>query len=127
MASSHVVDNEEIIDAAEELETRLSDEPSLPESSTSKKKKRKNKSKAAKVLNALRGNKEIPEALVEQVLDRVKAEHGGDAPGVDAENVRKALDQMKVMDVIQGKSGFGGKNKKDMGEHKVLVSFPSSR
>lgn len=88
-------------------------------STSSKKKKKKKKSKAVRALNALRGKSEIPQGVVDQVLDKVKA-HGG-AEGADAETVRAALEQMKIMEVMKGKTGIGGKNKKDMGEHKVRL------
>ena len=101
------------------------DEPagsSLPESSTpsSSKKKKKKRSKALKALSALRpgGKDEIPDELVDTVLQRVR-EEGGEIAHADAATVRLALEQMKIKDVIQGKTGVGGKNKKDMGNHKV--------
>jgi glycylpeptide N-tetradecanoyltransferase len=95
--------------------------PSPAEPSTSSKKKKKKKSKAMKALNALRGRHEIPQAVVYQVLDKVKAEGGPDAAGADEASIRAALEQMKIMEVAQGKAGIGGKNKKDMGEHKVCI------
>jgi glycylpeptide N-tetradecanoyltransferase len=98
-------------------------ESSQPSSSTKKKRKKK-KSSAVKVLNALKGKHEIPQALVDQVLDTVKAEGGQDAANADEENVREALEQMKIMDVVQGKAGIGGRNKKDMGEHKFWKTQP---
>ncbi len=64
----------------------------------------------------------IPEReVVGTVLDKVKAEGGPAALDANAENVREALRQMKIMDVVQGKAGVGGQNKKDMGEHKVVL------
>ena len=99
--------------------------PSLPESSTpsSSKKKKKKRSKALKALNALRpgGKDEIPDELVNTVLQKVR-EEGGEVAQADAATVRLALEQMKIKDVIQGKTGVGGKNKKDMGNHKVRVT-----
>jgi glycylpeptide N-tetradecanoyltransferase len=87
--------------------------------STSKQKKKA--SKATKALNALRGKKEIPQEIVNRVVDKVKAEQGeGGSADVDANNVRLALEQLKLLDVLQGKVGLWGKNKKDMGEHKVM-------
>jgi glycylpeptide N-tetradecanoyltransferase len=137
MASSQKAKIEEIIDATERPET--SDDPSASEPedddhdddnpilnvtqdnqpSTSQKKKKKKKSKAKQALNALRGKKEIPQELVDVVLDKVKAEHGEGAPEADEANIRMVLEHMKIMDVVQGKAGIGGKGKKDMGEHKV--------
>ena len=90
-----------------------------PSSSNAQKKKKKKKSKAKKLLNMLRGNQEIPQEVVDTVLDKVKADGGAGAADVNAEHVREALEQLKIMDVVQGKAGLGGLNKKDMGEHKV--------
>jgi len=92
---------------------------STPSTSTSQKKKKKKKSKAKKLLNAIRGNEEIPQEVVDQVLDKVKTEGGPGSSEANAENVRLALEEMKIMDVVKGKAGIGGLNKKDLGEHKV--------
>ncbi|KII88343.1 hypothetical protein PLICRDRAFT_175942 [Plicaturopsis crispa FD-325 SS-3] len=94
-----------------------------PSSSAQKKKKKKKKSKAVKALNALRGKHEIPQELVDHVLDAVKNEHG-DAQEASEENVRAALEQLKVMDVVKGKAGLGGRGRKDMGEHKFWSTQP---
>jgi len=40
------------------------------------------------------------------------------------DNVRQALEQMKIMDVVKGKAGIGGHNKKDMGAHKFWATQP---
>ena len=91
-------------------------EASTPSTSSTKKKKKR--SKAAKALNALKGGKDsIPQDVVKAVLEKVQ--ETGQAPGADEATVRMALEQMKIKDVIQGKSGIGGKNKKDTGGHKV--------
>jgi glycylpeptide N-tetradecanoyltransferase len=84
-----------------------------------KKKKKSKKSKAMKALSALSGKEEIPQDLVNQVLDKAKAGHAGGAAGIDEEAVRMTLEQMRVLDTLTGKVGIGGKNKKDVGEHKV--------
>ena len=89
-------------------------------SAVSSKKKKKKKSKAMKLLNSLKpGQKEVPQSIVDQVIARIRAEHGEDAPGTDEETVRLALEQLKIMDVVQGKAGIAGRGKKDLGEHKV--------
>ncbi|KJA27117.1 hypothetical protein HYPSUDRAFT_987574 [Hypholoma sublateritium FD-334 SS-4] len=94
----------------------------VPSSSTSAKKKKKKKSKAKKLLDGIINSKDgIPEEVVGTVLDKVKAEGGSAALEANAENVREALRQMKIMDVVRGKAGVGGLNKKDMGEHKVVL------
>jgi hypothetical protein len=87
--------------------------------STSQKKKKKKKSKAAKVLNALRGKTEIPQELVDHVLDKVQTESAVGSDEATPENVREILEQLKIMDVVKGRAGVGGINRKDMGEHKV--------
>ncbi|KAG1832085.1 N-myristoyl transferase [Suillus variegatus] len=94
-----------------------------PQASSSKPKKKK-KSKAAKVLNAMRGKNEIPQELISHVVDRVAAEHGPNTPAANEDNVRQALEQMKIMDVIKGKSGIAGRGKKAMGEHKFWATQP---
>lgn len=95
----------------------------LPEASTpstSSNKKKKKRSKALKALSALKGGKDsIPQDLVNVVLEKVK--ETGQAPDADEETIRAALEHMKIKDVIQGKSGIGGKNKKDAGGHKVRI------
>ncbi|KAG5653839.1 hypothetical protein H0H81_010112 [Sphagnurus paluster] len=94
-----------------------------PSTSTHKKKKKK-KSKVSKVLSALRGNTEIPQEFVDQVLDKVKADGAVGSGEANQENVREALEQLKIMDVVKGKAGIGGINKKDMGEHKFWATQP---
>ena len=107
----------------EEVTADVGDSASTSQPSTSKGKK---ESKAARALNAIRGKKEIPQEVVERVLDKVKDEAGAAAPpDIDANNVRLALEHLKILEVLQGKVGLGGRNKKDMGEHKVLFTFCS--
>ncbi|KAF5373810.1 hypothetical protein D9758_000641 [Tetrapyrgos nigripes] len=92
-------------------------------SSTSKKKKKK--SKALKALHALTGNSDkVPQALVERVLETVKSEGVEGSEQANEENVRLALEHMKIMDVVKGKAGPGGINRKDMGEHKFWATQP---
>ncbi|KAH9483926.1 Glycylpeptide N-tetradecanoyltransferase [Psilocybe cubensis] len=110
-------------DAEVEGDTNV-DALQAPSTSASQKKKKKKKSKAKKVLDALRGKDEIPKEVVEQVLDKVKAEGGVGVADANIDNVRQALQQMKIMDVAQGKAGIGGFNKKDMGEHKFWSTQP---
>ena len=97
----------------------LDSQPAASASASTSKKKKKKKSKAARALAALRPQGAIPQSLVDQVVEKVKAEHGEGAPGTDEAHVRMALEQLKVGDVIKGKAGIGGKNRKEMGEHKV--------
>lgn len=122
-------DNESASDGEEREEIALNGTAApAPSASSSQKKKKKKKSKAKKLLNAIRGKDEIPQEVIDQVLDKVKAEGGAAASEANAENVREALQQMKIMDVVKGKAGIGGINKKDMGEHKVFKdSFTAPR
>ena len=63
-------------------------------------------------------------AKATEIVDtNVNPEEGDSAvassDNVNAENVREALEQLKIMEVAKGKVGLGGVNKKDVGEHKV--------
>ncbi|KAF8163391.1 N-myristoyl transferase [Crassisporium funariophilum] len=116
-----VPENEEILSDSDG-EQDVVEDTAAP--STSQKKKKKKKSKANKMLNALRGKDEIPQDLVDQVLDKVKAEGTNVPQEVNAVSVREALQQLKIMDVVRGKAGIGGLNKKDMGEHKFWATQP---
>lgn len=93
----------------------------VAQSSTSKKKKKK-RSKSARALQNLvkgkSGSSEIPQELVDTVLAKTKETHPG-LENVDQDSVRKALEALKVMDVLEGKAGLGGRNQKEMGEYKV--------
>jgi glycylpeptide N-tetradecanoyltransferase len=91
-----------------------------PESGTSRpsKKKKKKSSKVARAISALKGDA-VPQAIVDQVVAKVKEEHGESSPAADEETVLQLLKQLKLKDVAEGKAGLGGKNKKDTGDHKV--------
>lgn len=104
----------------DELNDSTLQEASMP--STSSKKKKKKRNKALKALTSLRGGGDsIPQDLVNAVLEKVK--ETGQAPEADESTVRAALETMKIKDVIQGKAGIGGVNKKDTGGHKVRCLF----
>ncbi|KAL0946633.1 hypothetical protein HGRIS_012830 [Hohenbuehelia grisea] len=107
----------------EEAEDALAQAQGSQQPSTSHKKKKK-KSKAARALNALRGKEEIPQQLVERVLDQVNKQDNGPIAGADEETVRAALEQLKIMEVMKGNTGLGGINKKDMGPHKFWGTQP---
>ncbi|KAI0306355.1 N-myristoyl transferase [Multifurca ochricompacta] len=91
-------------------------------SQTSKKKKKK-RSKVARVISALKGDA-VPQAVVDQVVAKVKDEHGENSPAADEETVRQLLKQLKLKDVAEGKVGLGGKNKKDAGDHRFWGTQP---
>lgn len=85
-------------------------------------KKKKKRSKISRAISALKGDS-VPQAVVDQVVAKVKEEHGEDSPAADEEAVRQLLQQLKLRDVVEGKAGFGGKHKKDTGGHKVRYSL----
>lgn len=117
-------------------------EDEQPESTAAGKKKARRHRKKSKAVEALNnvisgGKKQLPQALVDHVVDAVNAQGGvvrdddeipaaststavaGTKKPVTEEEVRKALEILKAVDVMQGKTGLGGKNQKEMGEHKV--------
>jgi glycylpeptide N-tetradecanoyltransferase len=91
-----------------------------PESGPSRpsKKKKKKRSKIARAISVLKGD-DVPQAVVDQVVAKVKEEHGENSPVADEDAVREVLKQLRLKDVAEGKVGFGGKNQKDTGDHKV--------
>lgn len=92
-------------------------EPSDAQLVSSSKKKKKKKSKKSK----------IPQDIIDKVTEAVKEEHGEHSEAAKEENIRLALEHLKIMDVAKGKVGIGGINRKDMGEHKVgpTICFPA--
>ena len=99
----------------EEVPTAAASEsgPSRPS-----KKKKKKRSKIARAIAAIKGDS-VPQVVVDQVVAKVKEEHGEDSPAADEDTIRDLLKQLKLKDVAEGKAGFFGKNKKDTGDHKV--------
>ena len=113
----------EIVDVVNPVPEEISNSDSEPEiiqddntvSSTSQKKKKKKKKKLFS-----RGKNEVPQDLVDRVLDQVKGDGAvAGSENINAEDVRETLEQLKIMEVAKGKVGLGGVNKKDIGEHKV--------
>jgi glycylpeptide N-tetradecanoyltransferase len=82
-------------------------------SSLSKKKKKKRSKKS-----------KIPQEIVDKVAEKVKEEHGADSEAAKEENIRLALEHLKLREVMEGKAGLGGINRKDMGEHKFWATQP---
>ncbi|KAI0293101.1 N-myristoyl transferase [Russula brevipes] len=87
------------------------------------KKKKKKRSKIARAISALKGDS-VPQAVVDQVMAKVKEEHGEDSAVADEDTVREVLKQMKLKDVAEGKAGLFGKNRKDTGDHKFWATQP---
>ncbi|RXW20085.1 hypothetical protein EST38_g5786 [Candolleomyces aberdarensis] len=118
-------DDESDIEQGESSAVPSNEGPST--STANGKKKKKKKSKASKLLNKLKGNndeEEIPQEVVDTVMEEIRT-HGTLSPEeLTAENIRAALQQMKMLDVVQGKAGIGGINSKDMGEHKFWATQP---
>ena len=111
-------------------ESSSNSEPEVPASASAESgpsrpsKKKKKQSKVSRAIAALKGDS-VPQAVVDQVVAKVKEEHGEDSPAADEEAVRQLLQQLKLKDVVEGKAGFGGKHKKDTGGHKVRRSLES--
>ncbi|KAG9048700.1 glycylpeptide N-tetradecanoyltransferase [Tulasnella sp. UAMH 9824] len=127
-------------------------EDHAPAEGGKKKRKRKGKGKVTQVLNNVistaTGGKDkdkIPQVLVDTVVQAVNAQGGvirddeppaagpstskvvataGAKKPVTEEEVRKALEIIKAVDVLQGKTGLGGKNAKEMGEYKFWKTQP---
>jgi glycylpeptide N-tetradecanoyltransferase len=131
MSEREIIANERADDESSEHEEEEVEASAEGVATSSKQKKKKKRSKAAKALAALTGKDKVPQEVVDEVLKKVKEEHGENAAGADEETVRKALDFLKINDVIKGKAGIGGRGRKDMGEHKVCLhnkafSLPSA-
>ncbi|KAJ2913440.1 hypothetical protein MD484_g6978, partial [Candolleomyces efflorescens] len=119
-------DHDDASDAEQAEESAVASNEGPSTSSGSGKKKKKKKSKAAKFLNKLKRNhdEEIPQEVVDTVMEEIRAQGTLSPEELTAENIRHALQQMKMLDVVQGKAGVGGINAKDMGEHKFWATQP---
>lgn len=95
--------------------------PDASQASSSKRKKKK-KSKAARILDSLN---EIPHSLVNHVVSERKAEQDGGVASPDAEAVRQALNNLKLMDALKAKTSVTEHGKNTLGEHKVWTHTPS--
>ncbi|KAI9570484.1 N-myristoyl transferase [Boletus coccyginus] len=118
--TTHESDREGHSSASEAEHTgHIDNSPNAPQASSSKRKKKK-KSKAGRILDSLRGN-EIPHSIVEQVVadDQIAG-----VASADAEAVMQALNQLKIMDAIKGKSTSTGRGKHTLGEHKFWATQP---
>ena len=94
-----------------------------PSGSTSNKKKKKKKSKAKRIIDALSSTNEVPQAVLEKVVEQVREDGAPGSENIETEDVRQVLQQIKIKDVLKGKATIGGNNRKDVGEHKVC--FPA--
>ncbi|KAG8814420.1 glycylpeptide N-tetradecanoyltransferase [Serendipita sp. 401] len=88
---------------------------------TSKGKKQKKKKKA----KGNKGANDIPQEVVDHVVSEIRQKHGASTTeNLDEAHVRMALDRLRILDVLKGKAGIGGKNRKEMGEHKFWATQP---
>jgi glycylpeptide N-tetradecanoyltransferase len=120
-ADSQLSDDDEGADTEQISPTIETSDQGQASGSTSNKKKKK-KSKAKKILDALNPKNAIPQAVLEKVVEQVKEDGAAGSENIDAEDVRQVLQQIRIMDVLKGKTGIGGNNRKDAGEHKVCFS-----
>lgn len=111
-------DDESSSDSDSEVVPAAASPESGPGPSRPSKKKKKKRSKIARAVSVLKGDA-VPQAVVDQVVAKVKEEHGESSPAADEDAVRQLLKQLRLKDVAEGKVGLGGKNKKDTGDHKV--------
>jgi glycylpeptide N-tetradecanoyltransferase len=122
MSAQHVAENAGSASGSEDElvgENPNNDQPSTSAAPKRNKKKRSKGSKATKFIDALSGKSDVPQQIVDEVMDKVKQEHGEQSEAAKEENIRLALQHLKIQDVLRGKAGLGGINKKDTGEHKA--------
>ncbi|KAF5315749.1 hypothetical protein D9611_004784 [Ephemerocybe angulata] len=114
----------ELSDPEQDLDNPSTD---VPTDGTTSKKKKKKKSKASKLFNKLKGDakdEELPQEVVEEVMEQIRTQGTLSPEELTAENIRKALEEMRILDVVKGRAGIGGINAKDMGEHKFWATQP---
>ncbi|KAI6132520.1 N-myristoyl transferase [Pisolithus croceorrhizus] len=99
-------EGEEYISGSEEPHPGGGDEDGVTEASqpSPSKRQHKTRSKVAKALNKIRG-KEIPQSI------RI--------PPGDPDAIRAVLEQLRIMDVLEGKAGVAGRGGKATDGHKV--------
>ncbi|KAF8263388.1 N-myristoyl transferase [Lactarius quietus] len=106
----------EIPEPPEEQPIAEADADGVDESgSDSEPEKKKKRSKVSRAISALKGDS-VPQAVVDQVVAKVKEEHGEDSPAADEETVRQLLKQLKLKD-----------HRKDAGDHKFWATQPVPR
>ncbi|KAG8932344.1 glycylpeptide N-tetradecanoyltransferase [Tulasnella sp. 418] len=121
---------DEVQDPSSSGQPSTSSQPQASGSGSSSKKKKKKKGKAVQAINnvlaSASGSKDISDKLVAHVTEQVKADNPNneEVRQISEEEVRKALQILKAVDVMQGKTGLGGKNAKDMGEYKFWKTQP---
>ena len=105
----HYEDDKEVEDEARVLDQDV--KPSIG-ANTSKKRKKK----------VPKTPHEIPEELVNELLDKVAADDSVPEEKLTVENITEALVRLKTMNIsfVQSKVVHGEPNKKDMGGHKVI-------
>ncbi|KAG0144600.1 hypothetical protein CROQUDRAFT_47084 [Cronartium quercuum f. sp. fusiforme G11] len=112
--------------------------------STKKNKKKKAKGKASAVAQKLKNSlsaagssnasgsvsleKKLGPEGHQLVVDRIRATNGDavadQLAALGPAELGRMLDQLRLLDVMNGKTGIGGKNKKDMADHKFWATQP---
>ncbi|KAG6376461.1 N-myristoyl transferase [Boletus reticuloceps] len=99
--------------------THVDNSPDAPQASSSKRKKKK-KSKVGRALDLLRGNA-APHPIVDHA---VTAGQGDGVPPPATEAILQALNQLRLVDALKGKSSETGRAKHALGEHKFWATQP---
>jgi glycylpeptide N-tetradecanoyltransferase len=64
-----------------------------------------------------------PQGVVDAIHVRIKEDHP-ELRDIDANKIQEMLEKLRLKDILESRSGLGGKNRKDISEHKVIS--PSS-
>lgn len=102
--------------------------------SSGRKKKGKKKKAVQALKNALSrndsapGTKAVVDAITQKVMEKQREQAGGSDEELNQARTRREVEEvmrrLKLADVLAGKSGLGGKHKKDMADHKFWATQP---
>ncbi|KAI8453063.1 Myristoyl-CoA:protein N-myristoyltransferase, N-terminal domain-containing protein [Phakopsora pachyrhizi] len=115
-------------------------------SSSKKTKKKKSKGKASTLIKKVKStigpsaattssHESLENSLGEEgrqlIIDRIRAQNGDSVANQVAsfspKELGRLMDQIHLMDLIEGKKGLGGRNPKDMADHKFWATQPVRR